>query len=278
MLLGCIALLALNQVIIKITVGGFAPVFQAGLRSLGVVVLLLIWMWLRRVPFAVPREAVGWGILSGCFFAHEFLCLYSALDMTTVARASIMFYSMPVWLALAGHFLLPGERLTRLRLLGLAVAMGGVVLALADRSNEQASLAGDALALLGTLGWTGIMLTVRATPLSRVSPLIQLLFQVSVSSVILLGAAPLFGETLRDPQPIHWLGLGYQILGVGCVAFLLWFWLMTIYRANAIASFSFLTPVLAVIFGWLVLGEQIGLSAWIALGLVTAGIALINRS
>ena len=276
-LIGFAALLAINQVVIKLTSDGLAPVFQAGLRSAGAMLIVLGWMWVRKIRFEVPRNAVIWGILSGCLFAYEFVCLYVALDLTTVSRASIMFYSMPVWLALSAHFLIPGERLTPLRILGLTLAMGGVVLALIDRSNGQASLAGDLLALIGALGWAGIALLVRATPLSQVTPVVQLLFQVAVSAPILLIAAPFFGDLMRDPQPVHWLGLLFQTVFVASLGFLFWFWLMKLYRANTVASFSFLSPVFAVIFGWLILGEQIALTVWGALALVAVGITLINR-
>ena len=276
-LIGFAALLAFNQVVIKVTSGGIAPVFQAGLRSAGAVLIVLAWMWIRKIPFEVPRNALVWGILSGCLFGYEFICLYIALDLTTVSRASIMFYSMPVWLALSAHFLIPGERLNGLRVLGLALAMSGVVLALIDRSNGQASLTGDLLALVGTLGWAGIALLVRATPLSQVTPVVQLIFQVAVSAPILLIAAPFFGDLMRNPLPVHWLGLLFQVVCVASLGFLFWFWLMKIYRANTVASFSFLSPVFAVIFGWLILGEDIALTVWIALALVAVGITLINR-
>ena len=52
---------------------------------------------------------------------------------------------------------------------------------------------------------------------------------------------------------------------------------MKTYKASDIASFAFLSPVLAVLLGWLLLGEQIGPQIWGALALVALGIYLINR-
>ena len=57
----------------------------------------------------------------------------------------------------------------------------------------------------------------------------------------------------------------------------MWFWLFTIYKAGSVASFSFLSPVLAVLMGWLILGERLTYEAWLALALVAAGVFLINR-
>ena len=269
--------LGFNQVVIKITNGGFNPVFAAGLRSAGAVVVLLVWMRWRGVGFAMPRAALPAGIASGLLFSLEFTFLFNALDLTAVGRASIMLYSMPVWLAIAAHLLLPGERLTPLKLAGLFLAMIGVVLALSDRSGAHASWAGDLLALGAAFCWAGIALLVRITPLADVPPAQQLMCQVAVSAPVLLLVAPLFGPLMRDVQGIHVAGLAFQIVAVASLGFLAWFWLMSVYPASSVASFSFLSPVFSVILGWLILSERVAWSVWAALVLVAAGIYLINR-
>ncbi len=275
-LTGFALLLGLNQVVIKVTGGGFGPVFQAGLRSAGAVIVLYIWMKARGIPLHLPAHTRVWGVLAGVFFTVEFICLFVALDRITVARSSIIFYSMPVWLALASHFLLPNERLTAIRMLGMALAMGGVVLALANRA-AGADLLGDLLALGAALLWAGIALLIRATPLAEVRPEMQLFVQVVVSAVLLLALAPMMGDLIREPTALHIAGLLFQIVCIASLGFLFWFWLMTIYKAGTVASFSFLSPVFAVLLGWLLLREQIDAQVWVALGLVAAGLILINR-
>ena len=269
--------LAFNQVVIKVTAGGFNPVFAAGLRSAGAVVVLLIWMRLRGVSLHVPRDAWTAGLVAGLLFALEFTCLFVALDITTVSRASVIFYSMPVWLALIAHYLLPGESLTRLKGVGLLLAMAGVALALSNRSGGEVSWTGDLLALTSAFCWAGIVLCVRITPLSRVPPAQQLMFQVAVSAPIMLLFAPLLGPLIRDLQPIHLEGMLFQIIAVASLGFLVWFWLMSIYPASSVASFSFLSPVISVLLGWLLLSEDVAPSVWGALVLVASGIYLINR-
>lgn len=269
--------LAFNQVVIKVTADGFSPVFAAGLRSAGAVIVLLIWMRLRGVSLNIPRSAWFGGIASGLLFAFEFVCLFNALDITTVSRASVIFYTMPVWLALAAHFLFPAERLTRQKVMGLMAAMGGVTLALADRGGGDVSWAGDLLALASALGWMGIVLCVRLTRLSEVPPAQQLIFQVAVSAPILLLLAPLFGPLMREVEGFHIAGLLFQIIAVASLGYLAWFWLIKMYPASSVASFSFLSPVASVILGWLLLSEDVAPSVWGALVLVAGGIYLINR-
>ena len=278
-LTGFSLLLALNQVVVKVATAGFSPVFMASLRSVGGALLLLLWIRLRGKPVWMPPGATIWGVVLGVLFAVEFMCLFTALDLTTVSRASVIFYTMPVWLSLAAHVLIPGERIGRAKALGLGLAVCGVAVAFADRGGEARapSLAGDILSLVGAMLWAGIALVVRTTPAGRAAPETQLFWQLAVSAPLLFLAALLFGPFLRDLAPLHVAALGFQIVAVVTAGFLLWFWLLTIYPASGVVSFSFLSPVFSVLLGWLLLGERISLSVWMALALVALGILLINK-
>ena len=99
--------------------------FLAGLRS--VLATLFVWGWLawNGRPPRLPRAMWATGALMGGIFALEFLCLFLALDLTSVSRASIIFYSMPVWLALMAHLGLAGERISTVQGLGLVAAFAG---------------------------------------------------------------------------------------------------------------------------------------------------------
>ncbi len=278
-LTGFSVFLAFNQIIIKFVNHGLQPVFFAGLRS--AIAVLCLWGWMRlngRSTRLEPRYLLP-GLLAGTFFAAEFLCLFTALDLTTVTRTSILLYSMPVWLAVAAHFLLPDERITVLKALGLASAFSGVAWAIADRSSGQgqASLLGDFCALLAAWGWAGIALVARGTRLREARPEMQLFWQVLVSAPILLVAAPFFGPLIRDLQPLHVAGLIFQATAVVSAGFVFWLWLLSVYPAASVASFSFLTPIFGVALGWLVLGEHVGLPTLVSALLVAAGIILINR-
>ncbi|WP_090207563.1 DMT family transporter [Yoonia litorea] len=275
---GFALLLAFNQVVIKVTNDGLQPVFFAGVRSAGAV--LCIWLWLRwrGIPLQFAKGTRAAGFAMGAIFAFEFLCLFVALDLTAVSRASVIFYSMPVWLAVMAHFIMPDDRVTPLKAAGLALALAGVAVAILTRSDETAgSFWGDLAAVGAAVGWAATAMLAKASSLRTVRPEIQLMWQVGVSAPILLLAAFFFGPFIRDLAPIHLAGLAFQIVVVVSAGFIFWLWLLSIYPASGVASFSFLSPVLAVGLGWLLLGEEVGPSLLLALCLVTAGIVLINR-
>jgi drug/metabolite transporter (DMT)-like permease len=276
-LLGVTLLLAFNQVIVKLVNEGLQPVFFAGLRS--ALAVFFVWAWLvwKGRPPRLTRAATGPGLLMGSVFAAEFLCLFLALDLTTVGRTSVIFYSMPVWFAVMAHFGL-GERLTPTRIAGLTLAFAGAAWAILSGSQSgEGSLAGDLFALGGALGWAGTAYIARRPVMRAEGPEMQLSWMVLVSGPLLLLAAPFFGPLIRDLEPQHVAWLLFQSSIVVAGGFITWLWLLSVYPAPTVASFSFLTPILAIALGALIFGEAVTWAILVAAGLVAAGIILINR-
>lgn len=277
MLLGVQGLLAVNQIIIKLVNVGLQPVFFAGLRSL--LAIGFVWAWLawKGRPPRLRREAWGSGLLIGALFAVEFLFLFLALDLTSVGRASLIMYSMPVWFAILAHFGLD-ERITGPRAAGLALAFAGCAVAILSRPDTgEASLAGDLCALGAAWGWALTAFVARRPVMRAEGAEMQLFWMVLVSAPILLLAAPLFGPLIRDLQPLHIVGLVFQSSVVVAGGFIAWLWLLSVYPSSTVASFSFLTPILALLLGALLFGETLGLPILLAAILVAAGIVLMNR-
>ncbi len=277
MLVGVQLLLAFNQITIKFVNEGLQPVFFAGLRS--ALAIGFVWAWLvwRGRPPRLARATLGPGLLIGAVFAAEFLFLFLALDLTTVGRASVIMYSMPVWFAILAHFGL-GERVTPQKAAGLGLAFAGCALAILSRpAGGEGSLAGDLCALGAAWGWALTAYVARRPVMRAEGPEMQLFWMVLVSAPILLLAAPLFGPLIRDLQPVHLAGLVFQASVVVAGGFIAWLWLMSVYPSATVASFSFLTPVLAVLLGAALFGESLSPAILGAVALVACGIVLINR-
>ena len=278
-LAGFAVVLGLNQALVKIVNDGLAPVFQVGVRSIAAFLPVLLFALWRRKRLSISDGSLAPGIASGLLFSIEFCLLFVALDLSSVARVSLFFYTMPVWLALFAHFVLPGERLNMVRASGLAVAIGGVALALLGDpapANDGAWL-GDLLALLGALAWGGIAIVVRTTRLSQSTPEMALLYQLVVSGLLLTAIAPLVGDTVRDVTP-EIIGIfAFQVIVVVAIGFAMWIWALGIYRTSDTASFSLLSPVFGVFFGWLMFDDALTPTFLAALGLVLTGLVLINR-
>jgi drug/metabolite transporter (DMT)-like permease len=269
---------AVNQLIIKVTNDGLQPVFFAGLRSVLAVGFVLAWMRYRGISAGFTWPMLPHGLLIGTVFAGEFLFLFLALDLTTLGRASVIFYSMPLWLALMAHWGLPGERITPVKGAGLILAFAGTALAILSRGGTgEGSLQGDLCALAGAVFWAATAFVARRPVMASAGPERQLLWMVLVSGPILLLAAPAFGPLIRDLAWIHILWLVLQASVIVAGGFITWLWLLSTYPAATVASFSFLTPVFSLFLGVIFFSESLQPSLIAAAMLVGAGIVLINR-
>lgn len=280
-LIGFNLLLGLNQALVKLVNAGFSPVFQVGLRSACAFLPVLLYALWTRKRLTVSDGTLGPGILLGILFSAEFCLLFVALDLTTVSRASLFFYTMPLWVAAGAHFLIEGERLSGRRILGLATAFAGIALALLANDGGRSPAAhwqGDLLALLGAFCWAGIALLARTTRLRETSAEMNLLYQLAVSAIIVIPLAYWLGDTVREPTAAIYGMFAFQVIVIVAIGFVVWFWILSVYPATSMASFSLLTPVFGIFFGWLIFDDALTLSFVAALLLVGVGLVLVNRS
>ncbi|MFT6751014.1 MAG: drug/metabolite transporter (DMT)-like permease [Candidatus Azotimanducaceae bacterium] len=277
-LIGFNIILGLNQALVKLVNAGFSPLFQGGLRSLCALLPVLIFAMIMRRRLSVNDGSLSWGMLNGFFFSIEFGLLFIALDYTTVARVSLFFYMMPVWVTIAAHFLIPEEPLNRNKLMGLVLAVLGVTVGFSGNLGEAGKDAwlGDMLALFGGMFWAAIAMITRLK-LNRVSSEMNLLYQLFVSGILLTLLALFLGEPVREPTAMIYGILAFQVIVIVSIGFLVWFWVLLTYPVSNMASFSLLTPIFGVFFGWLIFDDVITPVLGIALLLVGAGIILINR-
>ena len=287
LLLACCMFWGFQQVLVKATVAEVAPVFQAFVRfALATVVVAAwcLWRGVRLSSAAEPAGAARAGLLAGALFAGEFACIYLGLQYTTASRLTVFLYASPFWVALLLPRFIPSERLQGWQWLGLAAAFVGVGLALGDGLLGPANAAlprawlGDLLGLAGGLMWALTTVVIRTTPLARVAPAKQLLYQVGVSTAVLPVLSLGLGEAwVWQFSTFVWSSLLVQAVVGAFVSYLAWMWMLAHYPATKISVFVFLTPVFALLFGALWLGEHITPGLLTALVLVAAGIVLVNR-
>jgi drug/metabolite transporter (DMT)-like permease len=270
----------LQQVSIKIVNQAISPLIQSGIRSAGATVLLLIWMIARREPLFNKDGTLWWGIAAGVLFAGEFLLIYWGLDFTLASRSSIFLYFSPFVVALGAQLFIPGERLTRVQVVGLCCAFAGILIAFSESLSYPTyrMLIGDCMLIGAAVLWGSTTVLVKASPLARIKPSKTLLYQLAVSAVVLPIGALIKGEPgIMMMTPLIAANVVYQTVWVAFITYLAWFWLIRNYPPSRLASFTFCTPLFGVVAGGLLLNEPITSKLLLALVSVGLGIYLVNR-
>jgi drug/metabolite transporter (DMT)-like permease len=269
----------LNGVAAKLSNTGYSPVFLTVVRSIIGGGLVLLWCRWRGIRL-FNRDGTLWpGILAGLLFGVEFLLIFGGLDYTSVARSSLLVNTMPFWLLVAGHFFL-GERMSVRKVTGLLLAFGGLVLVFSDKLSQPGpdALIGDLMSLGAGLVWAATYVVIKGTKLADAGAEKLLLYQLAFSAVVAAFIMPFSGPPIRDANAIATWAMLFQAVYIVAFTYVLWFWLVGRYPVSGLASFTVLTPVFGVLFGGLLLGEPLGATIFLALGLITAGLILVNRA
>ena len=271
-------LLGLNQVCVKLVNVGMHPVFQVALRSTLAIIPILLYCYFTKKKIIISDGSFIPGVIAGILFAVEFIFLFTALDYSTVTRVSLIFYTMPVWLTLSAHFLIDNDKLSLKKIIGLALAVFGLILAIYEPNGEynEKQFFGDLYSLLASFCWAAIAIMLKTTRLNKSIPETQLLYQLIVSGIILLPISFLFNDFIRDMNISLVLIFLFQVTIIMCLGFIGWLWVMSRYSASSTSSFAFLTPIFGVLFGWLIMDDNINLQIYLSLFLTCMGIYIIN--
>ena len=268
-----------NQIAVKLALPDIPPMLQATIRSAGALPVLLLIARLRGVKLFARDGTLGAGLFAGVLFGLEFVMIYRGLLLTSAARAVVLLYTAPFFVALGSDQFL-GERLRPWQWGGLALSFAGVALAIGvPQPDVDASvLLGDLLIVGGAAMWAATTLIVKATPLLRAPPEKALGYQVALSIPILGLAAWISGETLRRvPGPLALSLMAYQAVWVVGLTFLLWFGLVRTYSASKLSAFTFITPLFGVVASYFIMHDTLTPVFGAAALLVIAGLYLVNR-
>jgi drug/metabolite transporter (DMT)-like permease len=269
----------LQQVSIKIALVDVPPLTQLAVRCAGGMLIVYAWSRLRGVAVFRRDRSLLPGILSGTFFATEFVLLYLALQYTDASRVALFLYTAPFFVALGALVFLPGERLRPLQWLGIAFSFTGVAVAMGvpPPGSSWASTVADAACVLAGALWAAQTLTIRKSVLKTVPFEKVLLYQLMVGCLMALVFAVIRGEQPQWPvsgTSVFWLA--YQIVWVVAVTYLIWFSLLARYAAGPLQAATAMTPMFGIAAGVLLLGEPLTPGFGVAAVLIVIGLVLVT--
>jgi drug/metabolite transporter (DMT)-like permease len=238
--------------------------------------LLLPWAW-RHAPELQRLPAGAWklALLSGLMLGLHFGGYISSLRYTSIAAATVLATSTPIWVGLLGPMLL-GERLTRPLIAGLGLALAGGTLIALEGGTGESQLLGNVLALSSAL--TGaVYLLIGRSLRPRLSLVAYTTVVYGTAALTLLLFARLTGHSLAGyPPRVYWLfllmALFPQLLGHSSYNYALAF-LPAAYVSIAVIG----EPVGASLLGWLLFQEVPDMLTLAGGALIIAGILLASR-
>ena len=263
-----------NWVVMKEALCFCDPFVFAALRVFPAVICLLgILIWTKKDWR--PRQ-VKWTVLLGLLSTT----LGSGLPLWALAggaagKTAVLLYTMPFWVILLAWPIL-GERIRGLEWLAVILAFAGLALMVAVDA-VGANLWSSILAVIAGISWAGSAIVTR---IMRRDPEFDVL---SVTTwQMIYGMGPLIIISILAPSPpIQWTpvfiaALLYNVILVVVVAFLLWFYILERLQAGMATMGTLVTPVLALIFARIQLGEIPSSRETIGIVSILSGIGLLG--
>jgi drug/metabolite transporter (DMT)-like permease len=226
--------------------------------------LLLIWQNVEaRHQTRAPVKPRGWRdlwmlSLPGLYLAVDLICWHWSIRLTTAATATLLGNTAPIFVTLAA-WLLYGQRFRPGFVIGLIVAVGGVVGLIGSVNLDPTHVIGNLAGLGAGITYAGYIMTLKSAR-ERFSTAQVMSWTAISGTVIMLIAALVSGESLLASSLRGWailIGLAWmsQVGGQSMIA-----WALR-HLPVAFSSVSMLiNPVATFVFAWFLIGER--LNGW----------------
>lgn len=278
-LAGLASMWGFSFLFIKVAVAAMSPLWVVGVRtSVGALVLLVILRlrrrmlprdpatWGRLLVLATLGNAIPWGLLA---WAEQFIPSGLAAVINALTPSSTLLVAAAIGL----------ERLTGRRIAGLALALGGTLLAVWTELGTPGRGAAAVAVVLATVCYGGAAVFAKRKVSGTHPPLVIATGQVLLAALISLplavvvGPMPL-GAAVTPAVIASVLALGG--LGTGAAFFLFYTLIARVGATNA-AMVTYLVPVVGVAAGALLLAEPVGVNLVVGAALIVGGIWLAQR-
>jgi drug/metabolite transporter (DMT)-like permease len=197
----------------------------------------------------------------------------------TAGLTALLFATLPFFVAAFAHFIIPDERLNAWKLLGMLVSFIGVTVIFSRELMITASSFWGGVAVIVSAASAGCANVVGKKYSESINSTANVVVQMGVGAVLLIVA----GVVTERQVPLNLgqtsiLMIVYLAVVGSAFGFISLYWLFTRMEVTRISLFTFITPIVAVLLGWLMLGEQVDTNVAVGGSLILVGVVLVNQA
>ncbi|MEO6177136.1 MAG: EamA family transporter [Flavobacterium circumlabens] len=265
---------------------GFPPFILSGLRFLVAGLIILGWLWIKGEK---PNSLINWykNFIPGVFNLAAGVGLVAwGEQYLTSTEAAIIMATEPFWFILLDRKNWKKYFSSPLVVTGLLIGISGLILFVKDsllNGTYEGNHALRAIAI-GVLCMSAIFWVIgslfsknRASSHSIFMNVGQQLFAGGVVSLIIASIKGEWTSFQFDAVAIEaWSSLLYLIFFGSIIAYLSFIWLLTVRPPAVVSTHTYVNPVVAVLFGWLIAGQTISAAQSWGLIIILFGVLLTN--
>jgi drug/metabolite transporter (DMT)-like permease len=269
---------------IRVGVREVPPFLFAAMRFLVAGLVLYGWMIAKGERSPTRRHWMSVFVLALLIFVFDYGLLFWAEQRVPSGIAAVMMATIPVFMALSEIIVLRTQRLTVRLALALLVGIGGVAVLMSHSlylGGAPINSAGAVALIIGSISWSIASVLTRKLPLPS-SKVMSSGAQMLAGGVMLALTAAALGEFRNfhpsAVSPGAWFSLLYLIVAGSIIGFTAYVWLIHHESPTKVGTYAYVNPVVAVLVGYLLGGEAIGLRTILGTMFVLISVVVITTT
>lgn len=267
---------------IRFAIATLPPLLMAAVRFLIAGALLLAWAKLRGAGWPTRRQWRNTAIVGAFLLFGGNGAVVWAEQRVPSGITALLVATLPLWMV-GLEWLGPEHRRPSGRgLLGVLLGIAGVVVLVGPGAivgGGNVDLAGALVLVVASLLW-GIGSLISKHADMPASQQVSSALQMMAGGALLLVAGVAGGEAtsgfaLAQASRASLLGLLYLIVFGSLLGFTAFAWLLRVEPPSRVATYAYVNPVVAVLLGWAIGGEQLAPSTLAAAAVIVSAVALI---
>lgn len=266
-----------NAVAIKISLYGLGAFTTAGFRFSIAALAILVWAGVTQRAFRIKKGQAHQLLIISMLFTAQLGLLYLGLNRTNASRGTLLINLQPFFVLFLAHCFIPGDQITKRKILGLLMGFSGMTLVFLERKGVTTDIhTGDFMILVTAFIWACNTVYTKKI-INGFDPFQIVLYPIIFSIPFFFLAGLLWdGSMIRHVNVTVLSALLYQSLVAASFGFVAWYSMLQKYGAVSLHSFLFIMPISGVLLGGLVLGEPITFTMLLALVLIVSAIVVVN--
>ena len=250
---------------IRVGVREVPPFLLAAMRFLAAGLVLYGWMIAKGEPSPSRPQWMSASFIAILIFVLDYGLLFWAEQRVPSGIAAVMLATIPVFMALSEIIFLRTQRLTLRLAVALLIGIGGVAVLVGRSLNlggAPVDRAGAVALIVAAISWSVSAVLTRKLPLPP-SKVMSSGAQMLAGGVFLALTAAALGEFRNfHPSTVSlgaWLSLLYLIVAGSIIGFTAYVWLIHHESPTKVGTYAYVNPVVAVLVGYFLGGEGLGL-------------------
>jgi drug/metabolite transporter (DMT)-like permease len=253
---------------IRVGVSEFPPFLFCAMRFLAAGLLVFLWAVMHRERRPTARQWLSAFVLAFLIFVVDYGLLFWAEQRVPSGIAAVIMATIPGFMALSEILILRTQRLTIRLVLALLSGIAGVAV-LVTPSHLLGNLGGAGISktraialVVGAVGWSVGSALSRKLPLPS-SKIMSSGAQMLTGGIMLAVVAVLRGEGrglhISAVSCSAWIALAYLVFAGSIAGFTAYVWLLHHESPTKVGTYAYVNPVVAVLLGYWLGGEPLGL-------------------